>query len=123
MRPDGPFSDAKDTVQVNPLRDDESDFRRDPKPAFIRLPEDMSYDRKLDRYADKGVVVSMEADDLQGEHRVVAEGILTEEECENLIEVAAVRKNNSFLFKQKISICHVHSVKNYKKKVIGLRNL
>ena len=99
MRPDGPFSDAKDTVQVNPLRDDESDFRRDPKPAFIRLPEDMSYDRKLDRYADKGVVVSMEAEDLQGEHRVVAEGILTEEECENLIEVAAVRNNNSFLFK------------------------
>ena len=112
MRPDGPFSDTKDTVQANPLRDDESDFRRDPKPAFIRLPEDMSYDRKLDRYADKGVVVSMEAEDLQGEHRVVAEGILTEEECENLIEVAAVRKNNSFLSKPKISTCHVHSFKN-----------
>ena len=96
MRPDCPFADTKDTVQANPLRDDESDFRRDPKPAFIRLPEDMSYDRKLDRYADKGVVVSMEADDLQGEHRVVAEGILTEEECENLIEVAAVRKKQWF---------------------------
>ena len=97
MRPEGQSADTKDTFRANPIRDDESDFRRDPKPAFTRLPEDMSYDRKLDRYADKGVVVSMEAEDLQGEHRVVAEGILTEEECENLIEVAAVSEDYSFL--------------------------
>ena len=96
MRPDGQSAGTKDTVRANPLPDDESDFRRDPKPAFIRLPEELSYDRKLDHYADKGVVVSMEAEDLQGEHRVVVEGILTEEECENLIEVAAVSKGNFF---------------------------
>ena len=90
IRPDGTVANDHD----NPIPDDESDFRREPKPLFTRLPEDRNYDRKLDLYADQGITVNMEAEDLQGENRVVAEGILSEEECQKLIDVATVSTNS-----------------------------
>ena len=90
MRPDGTTVNGHDTERVNALPDDESDFRREPKPLFNRLPEDRNYKRRMELYAKQGITVNMEADDLQGEHRVVAEGILSEEECQNIIEIATV---------------------------------
>ena len=84
------MSGDQHTIRANPLQDDESDFRREPKPEFIRLPKDRAYRRKLDMYADQGIMVTMEAEDLQGESRVVVEGLLSEAECENLIDLATV---------------------------------
>ncbi len=87
LRPDGRLSKTVPTVP----NEDESSFRREPKPQFVRLSEDDSYKRKMDAYAKRGVEVSMEARELQGDNRVVVEGILSQEECDSLIEIASVR--------------------------------
>ncbi len=54
------------------------------------LPKDAEYKQKMEEYKKEGVKVTMESKDLQGDSRVVVEGLLTQQQCDDFVELAKV---------------------------------
>ena len=60
----------------------------DREPEF--LPKDAAYEARMKRYAEEGMKVDKEGEELQGERRVIVDGLLDGDGCKQLMELAEV---------------------------------
>lgn len=67
-----------------------------PPPEF--LPRDDAYFNRLEGLQSRGMQVTMQDDQLQGQHRVVADGLLSPDECVKLMELTEVLSFHSLTF-------------------------
>ena len=64
-------------------------FKKDLKPEYG--PHDDKYLKQMELYRDQGVNISLTEKELEGKHRVAVDGLISQTQCERLMQLAGVR--------------------------------